>query len=86
MVALAVELVSPEKVVFEGEAEMVVARTTDGEIAFQPGHVPFLGVLIPGDIRVYTTDGAKTTIAVDRGFVEIAHDSVSLLSDSATLS
>ncbi|MCY4194394.1 MAG: F0F1 ATP synthase subunit epsilon [bacterium] len=83
--ALAVELVSPEEIIYTGEAEMVVARTTDGEIAFQPGHVPFLGVLVPGEVRVYTTDGAKTTIAVERGFVEISHDNVALLSDSAVL-
>ncbi|WP_419919733.1 F0F1 ATP synthase subunit epsilon [Candidatus Poriferisocius sp.] len=84
--ALSIELVSPEEIVYSGEAEMVVARTTDGEIAFQPGHVPFLGVLVPGDVRVYTTDGTKTTIAVERGFVEIAHDNVAVLSDTATVS
>ena len=84
--ALNVELVSPEEIVYTGEAEMVVARTTDGEIAFQPGHVPFLGVLVPSDVRVYTTDGTKTTIAVERGFVEISHDTVALLSDSAIVS
>ncbi|MXW42507.1 MAG: F0F1 ATP synthase subunit epsilon [Acidimicrobiia bacterium] len=84
--SLAVELVSPEQVVYTGIAEMVVARTTDGEIAFQPGHMPFLGVLVSGDIRVYTVDGAKTTIAVERGFVEIHHDNVSLLSDTAIVS
>ena len=40
-----VELVSPERVLFQGEADMVVARTANGEIAFLPGHVPFLGAL-----------------------------------------
>ncbi len=84
--ALTVELVSPEEIVYTGEAEMVVARTTDGEIAFQPGHVPFLGVLVPSEVRVYTTEGTKTTIAVERGFVEVSHDNVALLSDTATVS
>ena len=42
---LRVELVSPERVVYEGEAELVIARTTDGEIGFQPGHVPFLSLI-----------------------------------------
>ena len=40
-----VELVSPERILFEGEAVMVVARTTGGDIAFLPGHVPYLGAL-----------------------------------------
>ena len=41
-----VELVSPEGIAYSGEAEMVIARTVGGgDIAFQPGHVPFVGVL-----------------------------------------
>ncbi len=84
--ALTIELVSPEEIVYTGEAEMVVARTTDGEIAFQPGHVPFLGVLVPGDVRVYSPEGTRTTIAVERGFVEVSHDKIAVLSDTATVS
>ena len=38
---LHVELVSPDQVDFSGEAQMVIARTLDGDIAFMEGHVPF---------------------------------------------
>lgn len=83
---MTVELVSPEDIVFTGEADMVVVRTTDGEIAFQSGHVPFIGNLAIAAARVYLTDGTVQAIAVHRGFVEISHDNISILSDVAELS
>lgn len=83
---LQVELVSPEEVVLETTASMVVARTTDGDIAFQPGHVPFIGVLLPERVRIYCEDEGDTQlIAVHSGFVEVAHDKVAILSDVAEL-
>ena len=43
--ALHVEIVSPERVLYSGDGDMVVARAADGDIAFLPGHAPFIGVL-----------------------------------------
>ena len=52
-VELDVELVSPEEVTYSGSAEMVIVRTAEeGDIAFQAGHVPFLGVLAPWSVDV----------------------------------
>lgn len=82
---LQVELVSPEEVVLEATASMVLVRTTDGDIAFQPGHVPFVGVLLPERVRIYTTDGETQMIAVHSGFVEVSGDKVAILSDVAEL-
>lgn len=82
---LQVELVSPEKILFSGEAEMVVARTTDGDIAFQPGHVPFIGVLDVHPVRIYLPGGEIEHVAVHEGFVECSHDRVTILSDIAEL-
>lgn len=84
--AFQVDLVSPERVVFSGEADMVVARTDDGDIAFQPGHVPFVGVLQPWEVKVNFTDGTAQRIAVHSGFVEVSGDHVTVLSDIAELS
>ena len=64
---------------------MVLVRTTDGDIAFQPGHVPFVGVLLPERVRIYGTDGTTQLIAVHSGFVEVASDRVAILSDVAEL-
>lgn len=77
-----VELVSPEGIAYSGEAEMVIARTVGGgEIAFQPGHVPFIGVLAIWSVDVVHPDGGRDTLAVHRGFVQVAGTKVSILSD-----
>ena len=82
---LQVELVSPEKILFSGEAEMVIARTTGGDIAFQPGHIPFIGTLAIHPVRITFPGGAEEVVAVHEGFVECAHDRVTILSDAAEL-
>jgi F-type H+-transporting ATPase subunit epsilon len=78
-----VEIVTPERLVFEGESTMVVTRTLDGEIAFQPGHAPFLGALAVGATRVYRPDGSIESVAVLGGFVEVSGNRVSILADGA---
>ncbi len=79
---LAVELVSPEAVTYSGTAEMVIVRTMEeGDIAFQPGHVAFLGVLAPWSVDVVRPDGGRDRFAVHRGFVEVNHNQVTILSD-----
>ena len=80
---LEVQVVSPERVLYEGRAEMVVCRTSDGEIAFLPGHVPFLGVLDIAKVRALLPEGGEEAVAVHRGFVEMSHDRVIVLSDVA---
>jgi F-type H+-transporting ATPase subunit epsilon len=85
---LKVEVVSPEQVLYSGEAHMVITRTQDGgEIAFQAGHAPFLGVLVENHTRIYQTDGTLQDMAVHRGFVEVSGTPtvVTILSDTAEL-
>ncbi len=77
-----VELVSPEDISYSGEAEMIIARTVEGgDIAFQPGHVPFIGVLSVWSVEVIRPDGERDVFAVHRGFVQVAGTKVSILSD-----
>jgi F-type H+-transporting ATPase subunit epsilon len=81
-----VEVVSPEEVLFSGEATMVITRTLGGgEIAFQAGHAPFLGALTECHTRVFLTSGTVEDIAVHGGFVEVSNNKVSILSDAAEL-
>jgi F-type H+-transporting ATPase subunit epsilon len=79
-----VELVSPEAVLFSGEASQVVARTLDGDIAFLNDHAPFIGALDISEVRVWT-DGGVVSVAVNGGFVEVSNNVVTLLSDGAVL-
>ena len=82
--AIHVEFVSPERVIFTAEAKEVIVRTTDGEIGFLPGHVPFVGVLAVAEARIYDADDSTIhSFAVHRGFVEIADDHCTILSDVA---
>jgi F-type H+-transporting ATPase subunit epsilon len=83
---MTVEVVSPESVLFSGEATMVITRTLGGgEIAFQAGHAPFLAALTENHTRVFLADGSVEDIAVHGGFVEVSNNKVSILSDSAEL-
>ncbi len=86
--AIKVEIVSPERVLWSGEATMVITRTLEGgEVAFQAGHQAFLGALVENHTRVFLTDGTSQDIAVHRGFVEVSGSPtmVSILSDTAEL-
>jgi F-type H+-transporting ATPase subunit epsilon len=83
---MTVEVVSPEQVLYSGEAAMVITRTLGGgEIAFQPGHAAFLGALSENHTRVFLADGKVEDIAVHGGFVEVSSNKVSILSDTAEL-
>ncbi|RNL84553.1 F0F1 ATP synthase subunit epsilon [Halostreptopolyspora alba] len=85
---LSVEIVSPERELWAGEGDMVIAKTADGEIGIQPGHVPVLGTLSPG--AVVRVIGARETgevrAAAHGGFVSVAQDRVSILAETAELS
>ena len=80
-----VDLVSPEKMLFSGEASIVVARTSDGDAAFLPGHAPFIGQLGIGPVLIRTADGKDIKAAVHGGFVEVRNNRVTILSDVAEL-
>jgi F-type H+-transporting ATPase subunit epsilon len=80
-----VELVSPEKVLFSGEATLVVCRPAGGDAAFLPGHAPFLGLLGVGPVMIRTSDGQDLRAAVHGGFVQVSENKVTILSDVAEL-
>lgn len=81
---LNVELVSPERIAWQGEASMVVARTVGGgDIAFLTGHAPFLGALDVDTVTVRPEQGDDIMIAVHGGFISVQDDHVVILSDVA---
>lgn len=81
---LHVELVAVEQKVWSGEAEMVVARTTEGELGVLPGHAPVLGQLAePGEVRIKTADGELLTWEVSGGFLSVTADGVTVLAENA---
>ncbi len=83
---LQVELVAADRLVWSGEAKLVIARTTEGDVGILPGHAPLLSVLIDGVVDVQTADGETWVAAVDAGFLSVAHNRVSILSERAEMS
>jgi F-type H+-transporting ATPase subunit epsilon len=82
---LHVELVSVEEKLWTGEAEMVVARTTEGELGVLPGHAPLLGLLAePSQVRIKRAGGEQLTYDVAGGFLSVTGTGVTVLAESAT--
>ena len=81
-----VELVSPERKLFSGDATIVIARPDGGDAAFLPGHAPFLGLLGIGPVIIRTADGKEIRAAIHGGFIEVRNNNVTILSDVAELS
>jgi F-type H+-transporting ATPase subunit epsilon len=78
-----VELVSVDAKVWSGEAEMVVARTTEGELGVLAGHEPLLGQLAePGQVRIIRPEG-ELAYEVNGGFLSISDEGVTVLAESA---
>ena len=80
---LRVSVVSPERTLFEGEADLVVAPAWDGEIGVLRGHAPLLALLGQGPLRVQAADG-EHRFQIAGGFLQVANDVVTVLSEHAT--
>ncbi|PVG83350.1 F0F1 ATP synthase subunit epsilon [Nocardioides gansuensis] len=83
---LHVELVAADRLVWSGEAKMVIARTTEGDVGILPHHAPVLSIIIEGVVDVQTAEGETWVAAVDAGFLSVANNRVSILSEHAEMS
>jgi F-type H+-transporting ATPase subunit epsilon len=84
---LQVELVAVERKIWSGEATMVIARTTEGELGVLPGHAPLLGQLAPGGVVIIRTGtGEDLTVAAHGGFLSVSEKGVSILAETAEIS
>jgi len=79
-----VDIVSAEKEIFSGDAEMIVASAELGEVGIAPGHTPFITRIKPGEIRVKTAgDDEDLAVYVSGGILEVQPYVVTVLSDTA---
>ncbi|MER7206702.1 F0F1 ATP synthase subunit epsilon [Streptosporangium sp. NPDC000239] len=87
MAKLRVGVVSPEREIWSGEADMVIAKTIDGEIGIMPKHAPVLGVLVEGGVLTVKRGGGEPDLvaAVHGGFLSVADNEVSILAELAEL-
>ncbi len=80
---LKVSVISPEAVLFEGDAESVVAPAFDGEVGILTGHAPMVTLLGRGQLRV-GSGGAARRFQVEGGFLQVADNLVRVVTERAT--
>lgn len=76
-----VEVISPERVFYEGDADMVELTTSEGEIGVLPGHIPLTTIIVPGVLRIMEGEEKKEA-ALHEGFMEILPDRVTILAEA----
>ena len=79
---LRIEITTPDRTVYEGEVDAITLPTAEGEITVLTGHIPLIGVVVPGTI-VVRKGTEEQIIAVSRGVVEVQPTSVRILADTA---
>jgi len=80
---LKVRVVSPEKIVFEGEAAAVVAPAWDGQVGILPGHAPMLALVGSGALSIDRPGGGSDTFHVAGGVLKVERNQVTLLTEYA---
>jgi len=82
---LHVALVVPDRELWSGEADTVIAKTTEGDIGILIGHSPVFGILAEGSLVEIIFDEPSVRAAVSGGFLSVADDRVSILAAQAQL-
>ncbi|RRD07076.1 F0F1 ATP synthase subunit epsilon [Arachnia propionica] len=83
---LKLEIVAADRMVWEGEAVNVIARTRQGDIGILPGHEPLMAALVPCMVEIVSADGRAEILAIDGGFIAVGQGHVRILSHEARLS
>ena len=78
-------LVIPDRELWSGEARIVIAKTSEGDIGVLTGHAPVFGVLAEASVVEILTEDAEVRAAVSGGFLSVADDRVSILAAQAQL-
>lgn len=83
--ALTVNVVSADEQVWSGEASMIIARTTEGEIGILSGHTPLLAILAGGEVRITQVGGRRIVASAESGFISVQNDTVTVVASAAEL-
>lgn len=84
MSVMTVRVVTPDKLVFDGEAERVFARGIDGDFAVLHNHIPMMTPLGVGELRI-DMNGESSYIAIDNGIFEVSNNHINVLSNDAMM-
>ena len=75
-------VITPEKVIYDGEADLVVARIADGDIGVKRDHAPVVSTVEPREVRIYQDD-EKYVFATSDGFFKVSENLVQILVEEA---
>ena len=83
---LTVSVISPERVLFEGEVESVIAPAFDGEVGILTAHAPMMTLLGAGELRLTGGAGNGQRFRIEGGFLQVVDDKVRVVTERATAS
>lgn len=76
------QIISPDRIFYEGEASFVEMVTSEGEVGVYKNHIPMTNILVPGIVKIHESDGVKEA-AVHSGFVEILQEKIVIMAEVA---
>ncbi|AKT53831.1 MULTISPECIES: F0F1 ATP synthase subunit epsilon [Selenomonas] len=82
MATIKLEIVSPDRVVYAADIDMLIARSTGGEIGILPKHIPLVTGLEPHAMKIHV-DAKEQLVAVAGGFMEVTPDKITVLATAA---
>ena len=82
---LGVQILTPEGVVHDGVAAMVIAPSVGGEVGILPRHVPLIAALQPGRTRLKMLDESEVVMATTEGYIAVEDDRVLIMVEQAEL-
>lgn len=85
MKTVPLEIVTPDRKVFDNDVQMVIARGGAGELGILPGHIPLVTTLKVSAVRLRLKDGSEQQVAVSGGFLEVKPDRITILAEAAEL-
>lgn len=77
------EVITPERLFYQGDVLMVELATTEGEIGVYPEHIPMTMIVAPGVLTITEADGTKKEAALMKGFLEITKETMTILAEVA---
>lgn len=80
---ITLNIATAERETYSGEADYVVAPSTEGQVTILPRHAALMTTLMPGELRFRDEDSPEQSIALSGGFMEVLNDEVTILADAA---
>ena len=75
---------SPDGDLFRGDAEMLILRGTEGDLAIMAGHIPFVTAVVRGNCVVVTGDGERKEGIIEEGILTVSEQNVTVLTSAVT--